>query len=215
MQRYQFTYHRRYARFSVSVDMDQGSSIAALVVIVFKEKVMKIIKFDIKKYLISEKNLQNNFCIVLAVLCLGLFSGGCQIKDKYNEILETHRAVKLFEENIWWPRYTRDYDEYTDRIKSKTTFVTINVYGELSEEDMLEIMDYYEFTRNANFGTGTRYLGEHDTDFTCYAVFFEGESDKEILRIKYFNGKEVTPTEEEEPMFPSAIMRSRLRTQLP
>ncbi len=40
------------------------------------------------------------------------------------------------------------------------------------------------------------YLGERDTDFTCYAVFFNGESDKEIRRIKYFNGEEVTPTEE-------------------
>lgn len=35
--------------------MDQGGSIAALVIIVSKEKVMKIIKFDIKKYMISEK----------------------------------------------------------------------------------------------------------------------------------------------------------------
>lgn len=180
---------------------------------------MEIIKFNIKKYLICEKICEKDFksylCIALAVLCLGLFSAGCQQKDEYNEILENHRAVKLFEEKIWWPRYTRDSDEYTDRIKSKTTFVSINVLGELSEEDMLEIMDYYEFTRNADFGASTRYLGERNTDFTCYAVFFDGESDKEIRRIKYFNGEEVTPTEEEEPMFPSSSMRSRLGNQYP
>lgn len=180
---------------------------------------MKKIKCNIKKNLnckkIYEKRSKIYLCVILAVLCLGLFSAGCQRKDEYNEILENHRAVKLFEEKIWWPRYTNDRDEYTDRIKSKTTFVSINVLGELSEEDMLEIMDYYEFTRNADFGTGTTYLGERDTDFTCYAVFFEGETDKEIRRIKYFNGKEVIPTEEEEPLFPSAIMRLRLRNQYP
>lgn len=180
---------------------------------------MKIIRFNRKKHLDSKKShqkeLHNYFYIVLTVLCLMVFSGGCQAKDPYNEILENHRAVKLFEEKIWWPRYTCDRDEYADRIKSKTSFVTINVLGELTEEDMLEIMDYYEFTRNADFGTGTRYLGERDTDFTCYAVFFEGDTDKEIRRIKYFNGKEVTPTEEEEPMFPSAMMRTRLRNQFP
>ena len=59
------------------------------------------------------------------------------------------------------------------------------------------------------------YLGERDTDFTCYAVFFDGESDKEIRRIKYLNREEVTPTEEEEPMFPSSFMRSRLKSQFP
>lgn len=180
---------------------------------------MKIIKSNFTRYLfcqkVHQKELHKYLCIFLAVVCLVLFSGGCQAKDPYNEILENHRAVKLFEEKIWRPRYTCDRDEYTDRIKSKTSFVTINVLGELTEEDMLEIMDYYEFTRNADFGTDTTYLGERNTDFTCYAVFFEGETDKEIRRIKYFNGKEVTPMEEEEQMFPSAMMRTRLRNQFP
>ncbi len=195
---------------------------------------MEIRKFDSKKHLPGAGSdtqnevysairfairycdkMQKYLYAMFAALCLVVFSAGCQGTDKYNEILDNHSAVKLYQDGIWKPRYTSDTAEYTDRIKSKTTFVSINVLGELTEENMLEIMDYYEFTRNAYFGSGTKYLGERDTDFTCYAVFFQGETEEEIRRIKYYNREEVAQTEEDEPMFPSPVMRSRQRSQLP
>ena len=66
---------------------------------------------------------------------------------------------------------------------------------------MLGIMDYYELTRNCKF-VGNEYVGERETDFTCFAVFFRGDTDEEVRRIKYLNGKEVQAADEEENNFP-------------
>lgn len=39
--------------------------------------------------------------------------------------------------------------------------------------------------------------GEWETDYTCYAVFYRGETDEVIRRIKYCNGKEAVIREED------------------
>ena len=86
--------------------------------------------------------------------------------------------------------------------------VSLNVNGDMTEKQMLDVMDYYEFTRNASFDENLQYKGETDTNYNCYAVFYRGETDEEIRRIKYHNGKETEPAEKEKSMFPIPELHS-------
>ena len=140
----------------------------------------------------------------LAVL-LSILVFGCGSKD-YNAMKENHRAVTTYREGKWEVRYNSKGQQYTDRIKSTTFFLSVDMLEELTEEEMLDIMDYYEFTGNARWDANNHYMGERETDYTCYAVFFRGETDEEICRMKYFNGKEVEISEEEQSLYPKPYM---------
>ena len=144
--------------------------------------------------------------IIVVFLLLILFSAGCGTEkqssvEAYNEKQENHAATKTYREGYWKVRYNCWSHDYTDRIKSTTFTLSVDVYKDLTEQDMLDIMDYYEFTRNSQWGMDGEYLGERETDYTCYAVFYRGGTDEEIRRIKYCNGKEVVIQEEDKYCF--------------
>ncbi|MCI9081023.1 MAG: hypothetical protein HFI70_01650 [Lachnospiraceae bacterium] len=143
-----------------------------------------------------------SFTVIMGMAFLVLFAAGPrEERDSYTEMVEGHNAFKLFKDGVWEIRYISHMVEYTDRIKSTTVRLSVNMNRELSEEEMLGIMDYYELTRNCKF-VGNEYVGERETDFTCFAVFFRGDTDEEVRRIKYLNGKEVQAADEEENNFP-------------
>ncbi|MCI9531851.1 MAG: hypothetical protein HFH38_08905 [Lachnospiraceae bacterium] len=153
-------------------------------------------------------NQKKHLRTCLAAMLLWLFALGCQTKD-YNTLTENHKALQTYRQGIWGVRYIQNEENGTgEDLKDTTTKISINVMGELAEEDMLDIMDYYELTRNASFDKNSRYLGERSTDYTCYATFFQGETDEEICRIKYKNGQKEEPTQEEDGLFPFAGWRS-------
>lgn len=142
--------------------------------------------------------------MIIVVVVFFCFAAGCRQKqDSYSERVESHPAMKLYRDGVWKIRYRSDSQEYTDEIKSTTTRLTIDVKKNMTEEDILDIMDYYELTRNARFDFDGSYIGERETDYTCYAVFYQGETDQETRRIKYYNGEEVEIPEEEKGYFPS------------
>ncbi len=144
------------------------------------------------------------FTIVILLSCL-IF--GCGSKD-YNAMQEKHAAVKTYREGKWKVRYDKCVQEGTDRITKTLLYISINVEQELTEEEMRDIMDYYEFTKNAQWDGNNHYIGERETDYVCYAVFFRGETDEEIRRIKYCNREEVEILEEEMSYFPKPHMYS-------
>lgn len=140
--------------------------------------------------------------IVLACLVIG-----CGSKN-YNAMQEKHAATKTYRDGVWKVRYYSLVENYTDRIKDVMLFLAVDVEQEMSEQDMLDIMDYYEFTRNAKWDSKNHYVGERESDYACYAVFYRSGTDEEMRRIKYFNGQEVEIPEEEQSYFPKPQMRS-------
>lgn len=145
-----------------------------------------------------------SFIVIIGMALLILFAAGAGVReerDPYTEMVEGHTAFKLFKDGVWEIRYISHLVEYTDRIKSTMVRLSVNMNRVLSEDEMLQIMDYYELTRNAKF-VGNHYVGERETDFTCFAVFFCGNSDEEVRRIKYMNGKELEAADEEKNNFP-------------
>ena len=72
--------------------------------------------------------------------------------------------------------------------------LSVNVQKDMTREEMVSILDYYELVANASF-VGSTYVGEKDSDFVGYAVFFRGETDEEL-------GREAEITEEDKGRFP-------------
>ncbi len=146
--------------------------------------------------------------MVLIVL-LACLAGGCTGKD-YADMVENHAAIKTYRDGVWGVRYLSVNTMATTPgiTESVTVRVSLNVNGDMTEKQMLDVMDYYEFTRNASFDENLQYKGETDTNYNCYAVFYRGETDEEIRRIKYHNGKETEPAEKEKSMFPIPELHS-------
>lgn len=150
----------------------------------------------------------NKFLQIFAVaVLLSILVFGCGSKD-YNAMQEKHAAVKTYRDGKWGVRYEKCMQEGTDRITKTMLYLSLNAEQELTEQEMLDIMDYYEFTRNAQWDANNRYMGERETDYVCYAVFYEGETDQEFCRIKYCNGEEVEIPEEEQSYFPASYVRN-------
>ena len=104
-----------------------------------------------------------SFTVIMGMAFLVLFAAGPrEERDSYTEMVEGHNAFKLFKDGVWEIRYISHMVEYTDRIKSTTVRLSVNMNRELSEEEMLGIMDYYELTRNCKF-VGNEYVGERET----------------------------------------------------
>ena len=143
---------------------------------------------------------------LIAVLLISYIIVGCGIKNSYEKRKENHAAAKTYQEGKWKVRYDSRTWDYTDRIKSTTFFLSVNVEQELTKKEMLDIMDYYELTVNAHLDANNRYKGERESDYNCYAVFYNGNTDEEVDRIKYFNGEEVEIPEEEQSYFPKPNM---------
>ncbi len=150
----------------------------------------------------------NKFLQIFAVVVLlSSLVFGCGSKD-YNAMQEKHAAVKTYRDGKWKIRYEKRMQEGTDRITKTMLYLSVNVEQELTEQEILDIMDYYEFTRNAQWDANNHYIGERETDYVCYAVFYEGETDQEFCRIKYCNGEEVEIPEEEQGYFPASYFRN-------
>lgn len=132
---------------------------------------------------------------VAFVLCL--FAGcGHELDISNNE------AVKMRDDGVYDVRYTSSVVGFTGDIAGEVVDrVSINVYKEMGEDDMINILEYYELVHNAEY-SANGYEGERDEDFTCYAVFFEGDTDNEITRIKYVNHEKVEITDEDKGYFP-------------
>ena len=71
----------------------------------------------------------------------------------YNAMTENHAATKTYRDGVWEVRYNSVIDHYADKIVGKTLYLSVDVHQDMTEED-------------------SHYIGERESDFTCYAVFY-------------------------------------------
>lgn len=155
--------------------------------------------------------MKKHYKLIAALLLSAFFAAGCNMGKQnsaqdFDEKQQNHAAVKTYRDGCWNVRCHSLVDWYTDRIIRITFYVSFNVDKDLTEQDMLDIMDYYEFTNNAQWDANNNYIGERKTDYDCYAVFYRGETDEELRRIKYLNGEETEISKEEQSYFPKPNM---------
>lgn len=139
-----------------------------------------------------------------AVLMAAVIFSGCA--ENYGRLIEGHKAASMQEEGVWEERY--EHCKTNLATDAKTVTISVNVMKDMSEDDMLEIMDYRELTYNANVDDAGVYLGKNeDAEYTCYAVFYRGDTDEAIKKIKYVNGESVEIKEEDEGCFAGPELR--------
>ena len=145
--------------------------------------------------------------VSVAVMLLAFFVVGCGRTD-YFAIAENHEAVEMYRNGVWEIRYISGGEVTVgSKVKEVQNILAVNVNEDMTEKEMLKVLDYFEFSRNAYF-ENDEYKGERKTDYTCFAVFYKEETDEEICRIKYRNGRDVEPLDEDEPLFPVPALRS-------
>ena len=143
-------------------------------------------------------------CVIvgMVVACMT----GCQ---SYQEMLDNHEALKMQSDGIWVERYMERWEDEPGEQAKRTVKLSANVLKDMTEEQMLDVLEYYELFFNALL-EGDVYTKERDVDFICYATFYRGETDEVIRKFKYVNHKSVTITAEDEDQFVSPIFHSRI-----
>ena len=125
-----------------------------------------------------------------------------KLTSSFSYKMNNHKAVKMKDAGVWSYRYEENIDASEDEWICR---LSINVYEDMSEEDMLSILEYEEFVLNADFvkteNDEIKYLGEKDRDFIGYAAFYKGTTDEVIGKYKYKNHKKVDYTEDDEKYF--------------
>ncbi len=132
-------------------------------------------------------------CVLPAVLC-----AGCGTRD-LGKMISDHKAEKMYDEGVWEERY--GHWTMKEEIGEEIFTLSVDVKKDMSEDDMMEILDYKELCQHSEMDDTGAYLGEKDSTWTCYAVFYRGDTDEELKRIKYVNGESVEITEEDEERF--------------
>ena len=141
-------------------------------------------------------------CVVIVAVLWACLASGCG-KKSYSEIVESHAAMKTYQDGLGQVRYISEGANMVgEELTETTVYLSVDAGKSMTEGQMLEVMDYYELTRNGLFDKNSYYQGERESDYVCYAVFYQGDTDEEIRRIKYRNGKEAEVTEEDSSVFP-------------
>ncbi len=142
--------------------------------------------------------------VITAIVLLSCVVFGCGAKNhgakEYGEMQENHPATKTYRDGMWTIRYNCWTDDYAHNI---IFYLSADVHKDMTKKDMLDIMDYYEFTKHAQWDMAGNYVGERDSDYTCYAAFYRGDTDEVIKKIKYHNGEEAEVLEEDKYFFAS------------
>lgn len=131
--------------------------------------------------------------VLAVVLCTG-----CGTRD-HAKMVQNHKAAEMELEGVWEIRYINCTDSVYG--ESDTLVLSVNVYKDMSEDDMLDVLDYYKLCMHYEADDTGAYVGERDTTWTCYAVFYQEETNEELKRFKYVDGESVEITEEDEAQF--------------
>ncbi|MDY3909121.1 MAG: hypothetical protein SOZ48_05255 [Eubacterium sp.] len=143
-------------------------------------------------------------CLCQLLLLVAVVVSGCG-KD-FDDLMENHKAQAMREDGVWEERYEQTRED--PAVNETQVIVSVDVKKEMSEEDRMEIMDYLKLQHHSCWDEEGNYLGLKEGDFYCYAVFYRGDTDEEIGKIKYVNEESVEITEDDKAYFPTPEMRS-------
>lgn len=105
----------------------------------------------------------------------------------------------------WKIRYENIMQQTGENAKTRVE-LSVDVYKELSEDEYIEILEKCE-SRN-----GVTYVDSEDgkdvDEYFCYAVFFKGDTDEIIRKVKYHNHEYEEYLKNEESLFPIAAYKN-------
>ena len=140
--------------------------------------------------------------LMLTVIIM-LFAGcGNKVIDFNN-----HNALKMMEEGKYEIRYS-DSNGFEDNYPIVSR-ISVNVLKDMTREQMLDIIRYEEMCQMSLFDSNENYIGRRENDYECYAVYYKGETDVVIDKIKYVNGKIVEINEADDNKFAPSYFVSK------
>ncbi len=133
----------------------------------------------------------------------------------------SHKAAALKENGVWEQRNLALVHD-PDNFDEEEVDLSIKVNEEMTENDMLTVLDYYEkevfpemhIEGQVDFG-GKMVEVEPRKITMCYAVFYKGETDEVLKEIKYVNGQSVSAEKEDADHFTRLKMRDRTEDESP
>ena len=151
--------------------------------------------------------MKKSFAMFMILLILMSFTG-CNFGKDYEETVESHPAFESYKEGEWEVRYLcATNSDNMGGITEVRIILSVDVNREMTKKQMTEILDYFELTRNARFENG-EYKGNADAKFICYAVFYQGDTDEELWKVKWDGKEECEITKDDEGMFAKPQMCS-------
>ncbi len=159
------------------------------------------------------KHVRMLIIVLLMILCVS----GCSSKeptesqttmspeeekeDEYPKEVKNSNAAELKSQGVWEERYKKDKVNGTLE-EGVITMLSINVNKDMTEDEMLQVTDYYRMITDDKYKINDSYKGK----FTCYAVFYKGDTDEELGRIKYVDGEKAEITDADKYNFAPAYM---------
>ena len=144
-----------------------------------------------------------NHIIMLTAIIIILFAGcGNKTIDFIN-----HNAIKMMEQGIYEIRYS-DSNGFEDNYPIVSR-ISVNVLKDMTKEQMLDIIRYEEMCQMSVFDGNENYIGRRENDYECYAVYYKGDTDEVIDKIKYVNGKIVDIDEADDVRFAPSYFTSK------
>ena len=127
----------------------------------------------------------------------------------------SHKAAALQENGVWEERnlaFVHDPENFEE----EEVDLSIQVNQEMTENDMLSVLDYYEnevfpeMQVEGSVDFGGKMVEVQKRKITmCYVVFYKGETDEVLKEIKYINGQSVPAEKEDADHFTRLKMRDR------
>lgn len=124
----------------------------------------------------------------------------------------SHKAETMRDDGIWEERQMSLVQDNISSDQCKIN-LSIKVKQDMTEEEMLKVLDYYEKEIFTDMGAGEKVnIGGKQVEIEkrnidmCYAIFYKGDTDEVLKEFKYANGKNVPVMEEDEAYFDSMKM---------
>jgi len=136
-------------------------------------------------------------CVLFVIMLIGC--------NKDNQDILNHNAMKLEEEGYYEIRYESALGDGDSEPLICT--VSVDVLKDMNEDQMLDIARYMELCYMTILDSNMKPIGRRENDFECYMVFYKGNTDEEIEKIKYINGERVEIIEEDNHKFAPAYFK--------
>lgn len=140
------------------------------------------------------------FKAVVIIMIMVFMITGCGKKE--SKIIRNHKASQMKENGVWDERYSQYSNVISDDGYLITMSVSISVITDMTEQDMMDVLDYYELKIQEQTETSI----DNGYVIKIYAEFYKQDTNEELFKAKYVNGKIETYTSEEETNFLPADM---------
>lgn len=139
--------------------------------------------------------MKGYFKVIAIIIVMVFMVTGCSKKE--SEAIRNHKASLMKENGVWDERFSQYSCVTSDDSYLVKLSLSVDVITDMTEQDMMEVLDYYELQMQEQTETN---IGNGDV-VEIYAEFYKQDTDEELMKAKYVNGEIEEYTADEESNF--------------